>query len=70
MAKPFWEPTPEQRRILAAIKRAAAKRDEAEAAYRRQLAVGTEAAIPITYIAEALGVERKTVYRHLGKKMT
>lgn len=44
-----------------------------EAAYKRALADLTSAdgdAVPIAYIAAQLGVERKTVYRHLGRSMT
>jgi transcriptional regulator of acetoin/glycerol metabolism len=30
----------------------------------------TGRAVPIAYLATKLGVERKTVYRHLGRSMT
>jgi AcrR family transcriptional regulator len=44
-----------------------------EAEYKAALAKLTDAegdAVPIAHIADRLGVERKTVYRHLGRSMT
>jgi AcrR family transcriptional regulator len=40
---------------------------------RRALAAVTDKAsdaVPIAHMAERLGVERRTVYRHLGRSMT
>lgn len=46
------------------------KADEAE--YKRALAELAQPVgpVPIAHFAERLGVERKTVYRHLGRSMT
>jgi DNA invertase Pin-like site-specific DNA recombinase len=47
------------------------QRQEVEDAYRLALAeLTSDDGVPIAYIAEQLGVERKTVYRHLGRSMT
>jgi AcrR family transcriptional regulator len=49
------------------------QQQEVEAQYKRALAELTAKegdAVPIAHIAERLGVERKTVYRHLGRSMT
>lgn len=49
------------------------QRQEIEDEYRKALAELTSSdgdAVPIAYIADQLGVERKTVYRHLGRSMT
>lgn len=49
------------------------QRQDIEAQYKAALAALTSPegdAVPIAYIAEQLGVERKTVYRHLGRSMT
>ncbi len=46
---------------------------ETEAEYKAKLAkvIGSDPKprVPIAYVAEQLGVERKTVYRHLGRPM-
>lgn len=41
-----------------------------EAAYKAALARLADKDVPIAHLAERLGVERKTVYRHLGRSMT
>jgi hypothetical protein len=49
------------------------QQQEIEAEYKRALAELTEKegdAVPIAHIADRLGIERKTVYRHLGRSMT
>lgn len=45
---------------------------EVEAAYRSKLAelARPNGPVPIAHLAERLNVERKTVYRHLGRSMT
>ena len=47
---------------------------EAEAEYKRRLGLlidaGGEWKVPVAHVAERLGVERKTVYRHTGRSMT
>lgn len=57
----------DQKTLLAALKSAVAKirRDEAE--YRTLLATCKEAGIPIAHLAEAVGVQRKTIYAHLDQ---
>lgn len=57
-------------RLLAALKRAAKRRDEAEAKYREELAACAGADVPIARLAEELDTERKTVYRHPGRSVT
>lgn len=49
------------------------RQQEVEADYKAALAEVTDAekdAVPIAYMAAQLGLERKTVYRHLGRSMT
>jgi len=49
------------------------KQQEIETAYKRALADLTSPngdAVPIAHVADRLGVQRKTVYRHLGRSMT
>lgn len=44
-----------------------------DAKYREKLAILADKegdAVPIAHLAARLGVERKTVYRHLGRSMT
>lgn len=44
-----------------------------EAEYRRALAEVADPdgdAVPVAYLAKRLDIERKTVYRHLGRSMT
>lgn len=49
---------------------------EAEKEYKAALAAlagpppGDPEHVPISYIAEQIGAERKTVYRHLGRSMS
>jgi hypothetical protein len=48
------------------------KQQEDEALYKAALAEVTDKegdSVPIAHIAERLGIERKTVYRHLGRSM-
>lgn len=48
------------------------RQQQIEAEYKRALAALTDRegdAVPIAHIAERLGIERKTVYRHLGRSM-
>jgi hypothetical protein len=50
------------------------KQEQVEAEYKRGLAEladqDGEFRVPVAYLAERLGVERKTVYRHIGRSMT
>lgn len=46
---------------------------QAETEYRKalvHLASAEGDGVPVAYIADQLGIERKTVYRHLGRSMT
>lgn len=45
---------------------------QAEKEYKEELARTAKPTGPVsvTYLAELIGVERKTVYRHLGRSMT
>lgn len=70
MARPPWSPDDSQKKLIAAVKRAARKRADAEAEYKEALAAAAAADVPIARLAEELDVERKTVYRHLGRSMT
>jgi transcriptional regulator of acetoin/glycerol metabolism len=52
----------------------AKKRDEIEADYKALLTRLTDPdgayKVPVAHMAEQLGVERKTIYRHTGRSMT
>lgn len=63
------ELSPEQKRLLAALKRAHAAIGEADERYRAKLAECDAAGIPIRQLAQELHIERKTIYRHLGRPM-
>ena len=73
VAKPKYEPPNDETaariaRTVDLYRRLA----EIEAEYKASLAVNADPdgdAVPIAYLAERLGVERKTVYRHLGRPM-
>jgi transcriptional regulator of acetoin/glycerol metabolism len=69
MPRSPWSPNSDQTRLLAALHRAAEKRAAAEAELRAALAACEQADIPIARLAKELGVERKTVYRYLGRPM-
>lgn len=73
--KPRYSPPSDD--IAQEVDRAVAlhrQQQEIEAAYKECLAKLTNREgpykVPIAYMAERLGVERKTVYRHLGRSMT
>lgn len=70
VARAAWTPNEEQKKLMAAIKRAKRKWDDAEVEYKALLAKGGEAEIPVAHLAQELSVERKTIYRHLGRSMT
>jgi hypothetical protein len=49
------------------------RQQEIEAEYKKALADLTQPdgdAVPIAHVADRLGLQRKTVYRHLGRSMT
>lgn len=69
----YTPPTPEVAEHVTRVVGLFRQRQEIEDAYKQALAelVSAEGdAVPIAYIAEQLSVERKTVYRHLGRSMT
>jgi transcriptional regulator of acetoin/glycerol metabolism len=70
MAKAPFTPDDHQKKLLAAVKRAAKKKEAADAEYKEALAQCAQANIPVLRLSEELGVERKTIYRHLGRSMT
>jgi len=69
----YSPPSPD---VVARIDHVAAlfrRQQQIEAEYKRELAALTDKegdAVPIAYMAERLGIQRKTVYRHLGRSMT
>lgn len=70
VARSPWVPDDSQRELLARVKAAAQEIAEAEARYKALLTACEESDIPIAHIAAELGVQRKTIYRHLGRSMT
>lgn len=67
MPRPTWEPTPEQKKLIRALRRSIAKTRAAQAEQLRVAAECDAGGIPIVHLATELGVERKTVYRLLGR---
>jgi predicted transcriptional regulator len=72
MPKAKWTPDDETEQRIADLVAMYRELAEKEAAYRKELAqlakpVGP---VPIAHLAERLDIERKTVYRHLGRSMT
>lgn len=75
VARQKWTPpTPEVQEHIEAVVRLYQEKQEAELRYKDELAKLTDVegndAVPIAHIAERLNVERKTVYRHLGRSMS
>lgn len=68
--------SPPSEEVAARIQRVVAlhaQKQRIEDEYRQALAEVTDPAgdaVPIAYMARELDVERKTVYRHLGRSMT
>ena len=69
MARPAFDPSDEQSRILATLRRLAARQAKLTAETDQVIATAHDHGIPIAWIAGALGRQRKTVYRHLGHRM-
>lgn len=68
----YSPPTPDVAARITAVVDLFRRQQEIEAEYKRALASLTDKegdAVPIAHIAERLGIERKTVYRHLGRTM-
>lgn len=74
VARQKWTPpTPEVQQHIEEVVALYQEKQEAERRYKEGLAKLTDStgdAVPIAHIAERLDVERKTVYRHLGRSMT
>jgi hypothetical protein len=69
--KASFTPSDQQKQKIAAAIRAAKRRDEADAEYRRLLnELHHDDKVPVAHLAEVFDVERKTIYRHLGRSMT
>jgi transcriptional regulator of acetoin/glycerol metabolism len=69
--KASFTPTEQQQQKIDLAKEAATRRDEADAEYRRLLTeLHNEDGVPVAHLAKEFDVERKTLYRHLGRSMT
>jgi predicted transcriptional regulator YheO len=70
----YSPPTPEVAARIAAMVDLYRKQQEIEAKYKAALGELADKdgdyKVPIAHLAEQLGIERKTVYRHLGQSMT
>lgn len=70
----YTPPSDEVAAEIAAAVELFRQKQEIDAKYREAIAKladrETGRAVPIAYLAAQLGVERKTVYRHLGRSMT
>lgn len=70
MPKAAYTPSDEDREMLAALEEAHAEVGRVTAKYRQILADCAARGIPVAKLAETVKVERKTIYRHLGRSMT
>jgi hypothetical protein len=69
----YTPPTPAIAARIAKVVALYRKQQEIETAYKTALAELTKPdgdAVPIAHIADQLGLQRKTIYRHLGRSMT
>ena len=69
----YTPPSPEVEKHVKEVVDLFLQQQQIQLKYKSKLADLTSSdgdAVPIAYIAEQLGVERKTVYRHLGRSMT
>jgi hypothetical protein len=69
MPRPPFTPNDDQRRILQALGELAARRAVDDAELTRLIVQADEQNIPVAAIAEGAAVERKTIYRRLGRPM-
>lgn len=69
MSRPRFTPDEKQDRLLTVLKRLGEQQRTLTRETDSVIAEANAARIPITYIAEALERPRKTIYRHLGRKM-
>jgi hypothetical protein len=72
MPKEKWAPDEELDQQISRLVEMHRQLAEADAAYRQELKrlARPDGPVPIAHLAERLGVERKTVYRHMGRSMT
>jgi hypothetical protein len=69
----YEPPNPEVAARIAEVVRLFKEQQRIESEYKKALADVHDPAkddVPVAHLAEQLGVERKTVYRHLGRSMT
>lgn len=69
MPRPTFTPSDAQRATLAALTRLARRRKKLTEETDALIAEADNQGIPISHIADSIAMERKTVYRHLGKPM-
>lgn len=70
MPREVWKPSSEQRRALAAVRRAARRASAGEEALSDAVAAARDAEAPLRAIAEAAGVSHPKVMRILGDRAT
>jgi transcriptional regulator of acetoin/glycerol metabolism len=69
MPRPAFAPNDEQRRTLDALARLAARRAKLDQEMDALIAKADAQGIPVATIADRAKVQRKTIYRHLGRPM-
>ncbi|MFI2663335.1 helix-turn-helix domain-containing protein [Micromonospora carbonacea] len=69
MPRPTFTPDDTQRATLDALARLARRRKKLDKEADELMVKADEQGIPISWIADTAQVQRKTVYRHLGRKM-
>lgn len=68
MPRPRWAPeNDEQRRAIAAAKRAARRADESEDLLWKAVAPALDLGVPASYMAEQVGRSRTTLYRRVQR---
>ncbi len=71
MARPKWTPqTEEQRRALAALRRAIKSAETADGRMWKAARAANDVGVPVTFIAEETGRERTTVHRNMPPSAT
>jgi hypothetical protein len=68
VVRPKWTPrTEEQRRAIAAAKRAAKRADEAEGLMWDAVGTALDCDVPAAYMADVVGRSRTSLYRHIPR---
>lgn len=70
MPRPTFTPDDAQRATLDALTRLARRRKKLDKETDELMSKAEEQGIPISWIADTAQVQRKTVYRHLGRPMS